>query len=217
MSREEHVMLTYTSKNMRADPLFMRNQYPVLGKWDIPAVKKQEVDLTNLRLIACSDTRIDETEQNRLCGVHFFVDDYRFRNIYNNPEKSLEKFSQYAFLLTPDFSTYADMNQWRQLESVAHSRWCGAFWQSKGLIVIPTVTWSTPSSYQYCYDGIEEGSIVAIGMIGCKNNKTAFLRGYNEMLDRIHPKAIICFGKPFPEMRGNIIVVDYQASRRVVR
>ena len=31
------------------------------------------------------------------------------------------------------------------------------------------------------------------------------------------PEAIICFGKPFAEMKGNIIVVDYNASRKVVR
>ena len=40
----------------------------------------------------------------------------------------------------------------------------------------------------------------------------AFLRGYNAMLERIEPIAIICFATPFPEMQGNIIHVDYQSS-----
>ena len=48
--------------------------------------------------------------------------------------------------------------------------WCGAYWQSKGLTVIPTISWSTPSSYDFCFDGVEENSIVAVGMIGCKQN-----------------------------------------------
>ena len=147
----------------------------------------------------------------------FFVDDYRFNWIYNNPEKSLAKYSQYAFLLTPDFSTYADMNLWRQMESVAKNRWCGAYWQSKGLTVIPTISWSTPSSYDFCFDGVEENSIVAIGMIGCKQNRLNFMRGYYAMLEKIHPETIICFGTPFPEMQGNIVTVDYRASRKVVR
>lgn len=43
------------------------------------------------------------------------------------------------------------------------------------------------------------------------------MNGYNEMLRRIKPKAIICFGKPFEEMEGNIIAVDYLKSRKVVR
>ena len=120
-------------------------------------------------------------------------------------------------LLSPDFSTYADMNLWRQIESVAKNRWCGAFWQSKGLTVIPTISWSTPRSYDFCFDGIEKSSIVAIGMIGCKSNKTEFLRGYNTMLEKIAPEAIICFGEPFDEMAGKIIPIDYHSSRKVVR
>ena len=98
-----------TSKSMRSDNLFMRNKYSGHGKWNIPLIKKQAVDVENISLIACSDTRSNDNETNTKNGVHFFVDDYRFNGIYNNPEKSLRKYSQYAFLLSPDFSTYADM------------------------------------------------------------------------------------------------------------
>lgn len=206
-----------TSKGMRSDNLFMRNEYSSHGKWNIPLIKKQAVDVENISLIACSDTRSNDNETNTKNGVHFFVDDYRFNGIYNNPEKSLRKYSQYAFLLSPDFSTYADMNLWRQLESVAKNRWCGCYWQEQGLTVIPTISWSTPRSYEFCFDGVEKNSIVAIGMIGCKQNKKEFLRGYDYMLSKIEPEAVICFGTPFDEMRGNIIPVDYRSSRKVVR
>lgn len=210
-------MVKNNSKDRRRDPLFMRNQFRSCGQWDIPIVKKQRLNLSDIHLIACSDTRLNDNIVNKRCGVHFFVDDYRFEGIYRNPEKSLQKFSQYAFLLTPDYSTYADMDQWRQIESVAHSRWCGAYWQSKGLIVVPTISWSTPRSYSFCFDSIEQGGTVAIGMIGCKHEKREFMRGYNEMLERLQPENVIVFGTPFSEMRGNIIQVDYLASRKVVR
>lgn len=147
--------MNVNSKNKRLNPLFMRNQFKVEGKFGIPLVKKQDISLQDISLIACSDTQSNASDFNKQSGVHFFVDDYRFENIYRNPERSLKKYSQYAFLLTPDFSTYAEMNTWRQIESIAHSRWVGAYWQSQGLKVIPTVTWSTPSSYDYCFDGIE--------------------------------------------------------------
>lgn len=205
------------TKKMRNHPLFLRNEYEGHGRWEIPRIKKQEIDVSDIRLIAYSDTRSQDNVFNTRCGVHFFIDDYRFMGIYRNPQRSLSKLSQYAFLLTPDYSTYADMKPWRQLESVAHSRWCGAYWQSKGLRVIPTISWSTPSSYAYCFDGIEPEAIVAVGMIGCKRNKRGFLHGYYAMMERLRPKAVICFGSPFPEMEGNIISVDYRASRKVVR
>ena len=99
-------------------------------------------------MIACSDTKSNDSSINTQKGVHFFVDDYRFNGIYNNPEKSLSKYSQYAFLLTPDFSTYADMNLWRQIENVAKK------------------------------DGVEENSIVTFGIIRCKHNRFNFLHRY---------------------------------------
>ena len=202
---------------MRADPLFMRNAYEVCGKWGIPLVKKQPLVSDNISLIAYSATKLHDNEKNMERGVHFFVDDYRFSGIYRNPAKSFEKLSQYAFLLTPDYSAYADMNPWLQLESVAHSRWCGAYWQSLGLIVYPTITWSTSVSFEFCFDGVMPGSIVAVSVLGCTAGKRAFLYGYFAMLKRLQPEAIICLGNPFSEMKGNLIVVDSRASRKAVR
>lgn len=205
-----------TSNQMRHNQLFMRNEFETSGKYNIPLIKSQSISLSNIELISCANTRYNEVNINRKKGVHFFVDDYRFNNVYNNPEKALKKYSQYAFLLTPDFSTYADMNIWRQIESVAKNRWCGAYWQSKGLTVIPTISWSTSQSYEFCFDGVEKNSIVAIGMIGCKHSRLGFMNGYNKMIEKLNPSHIICFGKPFKEMQGNIISIDYLTSRKVV-
>lgn len=206
-----------TSKTMRDNPLFMRNNFKTSGKWGLPLIQKQSLSTDNIVLVACSDTRANDNEENKQKGVHFFVDDYRFNGIYNNPERTLKRYSQYSFLLSPDFSTYTDMDLWRQLESVAKNRWVGAFWQSKGLTVIPTISWGLSQSYEFCFDGVEKGATVAIGMIGCKQSKLNFMRGYNEMLKRLEPEKIICFGSPFDEMQGNIVTVDYRDSRKVVR
>jgi len=206
-----------TGKTMRDNPLFMRNSFATTGKWGIPLVKKQELTTENIMLVACSDTRANDNEANKKKGVHFFVDDYRFSGIYDNPERTLERYSQYAFLLTPDFSTYSDMDLWRQLESVAKNRWVGAYWQSKGRIVIPTVSWSTPRSFEFCFDGVEQHATVAVSTLGCKKAKIDFMRGYEVMMEKLRPEAIICFGDPFSEMQGNLLVVDYRESRKVVR
>ena len=180
----------------------MRNSFDVQGRWNIPLVHKQEVDTRAVSLIACSDTRSQDNTANRKNGVHFFVDDYRFEGIYAHPERTLAKYSQYAFLLTPDFSTYADMDLWRQIESVAKNRWVGAFCQS---------------SFDFCFDGVEKNGIVAVSTLGCRKSKHSFLCGYEAMLNKLSPQTIICFGEPFPEMQGNIVFVDDRASRKVVR
>ncbi len=206
-----------TSIEMRGNALFRRNEFATVGQWQIPLIERQDIDLENVDLISYSDIRFNDNVHNRNKGVHFFVDDYRFEGVYRNPEKSLGRLSQYKFLLTPDYSTYSDMNYWRQIESVAHNRWVGAFWQDQGQIVIPTISWSDERSFDFCFDGIEKHSIVAVGMIGCRRCKVEFIRGYNEMLNRIEPDAIICFGNPFKEMEGRIIPIDYCKSRKVVR
>ena len=210
-------MIKLISKEVRNTYLFLRNTFPTQGKYDFSLIRKQSYDLSNIELISCSNTKKNDTPANKSKGVHFFVDDYRFNGIYNNPERSLDKFLQYAFLLSPDFSTYQEMPLWRQIESVARNRWCGAYWQNKGKIVFPTISWSNTLSFDFCFSGIEKNSIVAIGMVGCKNNKKAFMRGYDEMLNRIDPQAIICLGTPFSEMEGNLIVCNYMDSRKVVR
>ncbi|MDO4459313.1 MAG: DUF4417 domain-containing protein [Clostridia bacterium] len=205
-----------TSKEMRSNPLFMRNQFASEGKWGFPIIKKQKLDISNIELISCSDVSRKDTK-NLHKGVHFFVDDYRFESIYNHPQKSLEKYRKYRFLLSPDYSLYADMEPWRQIESIGKSRWVGAKWQEEGMIVIPTVSWGLSRSFEFCFDGIQKNSIVALGMIGCKQNKKNFLKGYFQMLSKIEPEAIICLGKPFPEMKENIIYIDYVKSRKVER
>ncbi len=205
-----------TSTEFRKENMFLRNEYEVEGKWGFPIIRKQNIDLKNVELIACSDVS-KKDDKNIYKGVHFFVDDYRFEITYNNPKRALERFEKYKFLLTPDFSLYAEMNPWRQIESVGKARWVGAYWQKAGKLVVPTVSWGTTRSYEYCFDGIEKHCVVAVGMIGCKRNKTAFLRGYYQMLNKIEPDAIICLGKSFEEMNGNIIEVDYRESRKVVR
>ncbi len=204
------------SKTFRNSALFLRNGFQTDGVYGFPLIRKQEICLNSVELIARSDTRAND-RNNTNKGVHFFTDDYRFMGTYDHPDRSLEKLRQYRFVLTPDFSLYSEMDPWRQIESIGKSRWVGAYWQSRGLIVIPTVSWAQPSSFRYCFDGIEKTSVVAVGMIGCKHELIAFMKGYNAMLDKIDPAAVICFGTPFPEMRGNIISVDYLSSRKVVR
>lgn len=205
------------SFEFRNNPLFLRNEFEVDGKFQMPIVKKQDFNIDDVGLISISDTKYNDIDINRKKGVHFFVDDYKFEAVYRNPERALVRLSQYAFLCTPDFSTYTNMPYWRQLESVAHSRWCGAFWQDQGQNVLPTISWGKPDSYEFSFGAIEKYSMVAIGMIGCKHSKEEFLAGYNVMLKTIEPSKILCFGKPFDEMGGDIVTVDYILSRKVVR
>lgn len=113
---------------------------------------------------------------------------------------------------------YIEMNRTLQLYNTFRNRWCGAYLASKGIKVISTVNWGNEDTFDFCFDGIPKGSIVAVStyMVREYNNhsdqKEFFMKGYNEMLRRIEPSKIICYSEPFPEMQGNIIYVDYELS-----
>ncbi len=186
---------------------FVRNQFERCGKYDIPLIKKQEIDSDKIQLLGYTKTKMNDNE-NKDKSIHFFMHDWKFDNVYDKPEKALEKLDQYYALLTPEFSMYYDMPLARQIDSVFKSRWCGAFWQSQGMLVIPTMLWGTERSYEFCFDGVEEGSVVAVSTYAREPYKKDFMVGYNKMLEVVKPSAIICYGEPFEEMEGNIKYID---------
>ncbi len=126
-------------------------------------------------------------------------------------EKYYKILAKFEAVLTPDFSLYTDMPLIIQMYSIFKNRWCGAYWQNKGLrTVIPTITWGDEKSYDFCFLGIEEGSIVAISTLNTCKEKELFMKGYNRMLEVIKPQLIYCYGvKPFPKMEGNILWIEY--------
>ena len=163
-------------------------------------------------LIGFDKTHLED--QNHLDRmVHFFLYDYRFERVWKNPDNDIEKLSRYRAVLSPDFSMYLEMAPVMQLYNVFRNRWCGAYWASKGLRVIPTVNWGDESTFDFCFEGIEKGSVVAVSTYMASEHdnrcdqKEWFMAGYNEMLRRIDPEKIICYNTPFPEMQGNIIHV----------
>lgn len=143
--------------------------------------------------------------------VHFFLYDYRFERVWKHPDNDVEKLSRYRAVFSPDFSMYLEMAPVMQLYNVFRNRWCGAYWASKGIRVIPTVNWGDESTYDFCFEGIEKGSIVAVSTYMAvehgnrKDQKEWFMAGYNELLRRINPEKIVCYNTPFPEMQGDII------------
>ena len=200
----------------RNDPMFLRDQFVGAGKYGFPIIRKQRINLDNINLIACTNT-IEDDEEYFDFGVHFFVDDYRFEDIYDNPEVTFSLYSQYNFCCTPDFSVYGEMQPWRQLESVAHSRWVGAWWQSRGMMVVPTMSWDRFPSFEFCFDGVEEGAVIAVATYACRQGQAGFMRGYDTMLERVQPEAVICYGEPFSRMRGEILRVTPQNPRQFHR
>lgn len=143
------------------------------------------------------------------------MDDYKFEAIWNDPEPRVEKLKKYKAVLAPNYSIYTEMPLSLKVYNTFRSRWCGAYLQAKGIKVIPTVVWGEPNTFWFCFDGIAQGSVVAVSTLGVRKEKSLFMQGYNEMIRKVKPKAIICYGEPFEEMQGKIIPIDYAKTNNL--
>lgn len=134
---------------------------------------------------------------NYSAGVHFFLDDYQFERIWKRPDLYIEKLADFDCVLTPDFSLYTDMPLAMQLWNVYRSRLIGQIMQNWGYTVIPTVSWSIPESYDFCFAGLPKHSTVAISIVGIKQRKDRLVlwkAGLDTMIEKIAPKRILVYG-----------------------
>lgn len=197
-------MSTRSSHNWNHQPgyfhsLHLNDRFPSQNRWGIP----QLLPLTQKHLpndLIAYGYRARPTEPFKTPATHFFLDDYRFEYVWRKPRKALPVVRKYPFVLTPDFSLYRDYPLVAQLWNVYRNRWCGAYWQRQGLWVIPTVSWSSAESYPFCFMGISKGSVVAVSAVGVKwrtdlLEHVLFVTGFQEMLQRIDPSAVIAYGK----------------------
>ncbi|MCI0579456.1 MAG: DUF4417 domain-containing protein [Chloroflexi bacterium] len=225
-------MATRTSHRWRHKPgnldaLHATRLFPADNDYGIPALEHTPVTRLPAWLVPYRQ-RVRANEPPDEGAVHFFAEDYRFETVWNRPVKALEALRPYRTVLTPDFSLYRDWPLALQLWNTYRNRWCGRFWQSQGLTVIPTVSWSTAESYDFCFLGVPRRGLVAIGTVGVKLDDPLayqlFLDGFREMVRRLEPVTVLCYGRIPATCQELVEVVTYptrwtsiRAARRAVR
>ncbi|MDD2649237.1 MAG: DUF4417 domain-containing protein [Eubacteriales bacterium] len=131
--------------------------------------------------------------------------------LWTRPTAYISLLKAAGCVIAPDFSLYSDVPFALNIYSHYRKHWCGAYWQKAGIIVIPTICWAGRSSFEYCFDGEPENSIVSVSSVGTQranDTKAAFMLGYDAMLERLKPECILFFGNVPKECRGNIIPVE---------
>ena len=141
------------------------------------------------------------------------MDDYQFERLWNYPDKYIDVLKEYECILSPDFSLYMDMPMPMKIWNIYRSRQIGAYYQSNGIKVIPTISWAERETFEFCFEGIPKGSIVSISTIGVKNNKEAlqiWKDGVDEMIKRIEPSTILVYGGKLDYDYGDIEVIYFE-------
>lgn len=182
--------------------------YIGVGQYNIPQIETvNDIDISDWIGFNYVKSNKNQTENT---GVHFFLDDYQFERVWNDPNRYIGMLKKYGAILSPDFSLYSDFPKAVQIYNHYRKHWLGAYWQENGITVIPTIAWSDKESYDWCFDGEPKGGIVAVSSVGTQRHadtKRLFLNGYEEMMNRLNPSAVMFFGTVPEECEGNIIKI----------
>ena len=198
-----------------------RAQFPCAGFYGIPQMRATHT--VHQKMLRFMDWK--EVDDLSDYVAHFYYDDYKFMSAWRDPDKYIDKLRQFKAVVAPDFSLYTDFPRALQILSCYRRQWVGAYWQSKGIDVIPDVVWGDKESFKYCFDGIPEGGTVAVSTIGIKtdpdwNDKMGdmFRAGYKEMMKRLAPETVLFYGDMFDGLDGNIIRIPsyYEQKRKIL-
>ena len=197
ISEEEHQKNKEDTREKVLDIVNLgKGQFAGTGIYDIPILEP----VTNLppisEWIGFNYVLTDDNPQGK--AVHFFIDDYQFERIWNNPEKYVDKLRQYVCVATPDFSPYGDMPHALQIYNHYRKHWVGAWLQSHGVTVIPTIRCSTDRrSLDWYLDGEPQGGAVIISSMWTSDKSIEDISRleYTTMRDRLKPNKIFVYGK----------------------
>ena len=150
-----------------------------VGEYGIPTLKPVDFD-GDTEFIPFNFAATSKDREKK--SIHFFIDDYQFIRLWNDPDRYIPMLQQFQYVFTPDFSLYTDFPKAVQIFNHYRKHWIGAYMQMYGVKVIPTIAWSTEDSYSWCFDGEPTGGTVAVSSVGCMQNKKS--RELDFVIDR---------------------------------
>ena len=165
----------------------------------VPTLRPYEMESVPKLLVPYNVWRGDHAKGD--C-VHFFISDYMFVGLLQASDDELRELSKAPFVIMADFSQYADMTAEQRRHNSLLNRMVAVRMQCLGVNIIVNATWSTPSSFAYCFDGLPTGCAIAINSNGARRldvSKYLWRRGYEEAIRRLRPSIILRYD---PKMEG---------------
>ena len=191
-------------------------QFEGVGKYDIPYIEPVRELPKITEWIGFNYVLSDKNPEGK--GVHFFVDDYQFERVWNNPDAYVKKLLQYEAVIAPDFSPYGDMPLATQIFNHYRKHWVARYFQERGVNIIPCIRASTDErSLDFYLDGEPRGGIVAISSMWVNKSKELkdyFMREYNLMYETLKPCKVLVYGTKIEGLKGNIEYIESFTSKR---
>lgn len=195
------------------------------GKYDIPVIQPEtNIPIEKLEWIPVDYATVVKDRESK--GIYFYKDDYKFEQYWNNPNKYIPLLQQFGAVLSPDFSIYNDMPLAVNIFMHYKKHWLAAYWQLHGIHVIPTIRWCGEQSYDWCFDGEPQNSIISISSHGTQSDPyeaECFAKHCRVAIGKLNPTKILWYGKCPEEFDWNVTRIKpfiyergiYHAKRRL--
>lgn len=191
---------------------------PTFGEWQIPLIRAPKFDDLPTSSTAF-DKRGNATDLSTTL-LHFYVADRKLRTQIMRPQRFVTDFQGAWGLTSPDFSIGAGMPLQDRVQAVWANRAIGAYYQSRGLRVVPHLRWCNARDLDYCFLGVERGSAVAVSNHGCWRSadlRQGFLQGLPLLIERIQPSVMFVHGtinhSMFRDLQAETTLVHLPSDR----
>lgn len=171
---------TPTSKKLNINNLVLHNLTTYCGQYQLLKVESPQSRIYVSYLANYSDRNDYNKAPNT--AISFYENDIEFdgkNGIYNiiksGNEKQIENFlkrfeNNYLFI-APDYTIIGDYSLANNLSNINKSREVLIWLSLMGKVVIPNVSYTTESSFDYVLDGLEDCRIIALNLLRCINRK----------------------------------------------
>jgi hypothetical protein len=126
-------------------------------------------------------------------GLHCYTDDWRFENIWRNPENSLQHVYDKKIVISPDFSIFPHYTD-EAIKWQLYRCWqIAGFWQHFKVPVIYSINWTNPEQIARHLKFYPETKIIAVRCAG-KNYEAAWRAGAEAVMEIMKPEQVLHFG-----------------------
>lgn len=178
-------------------------QYRGVGEYDVPQIYPIGSLPEVKEWIGFNYVLSDTNPEGK--AVHFFIDDYQFERVWNNPDKYIDKLKQYVCVASPDFSPYSDMPLALQIYNHYRKHWVARYWQEHGIKVVPTIRASKDErSLKWFLDGEPRHGVILMSTMWTKPEyRDDDILFVNKIKSILHPTKVLLYGKQLDYLEGD--------------
>lgn len=169
------------------------------NKYGFPLLPANTVQVNTEKFI---DFHTALSISDRSCGVHFFIDDFKFERLWTYPERYINFLKDFECVIMPDFSLYYNAPEAVGIYNKYRNHWLYCYYTMHGVNMIPLYRLGSPDFFEWSNLGFPpERSVFAVSDIGCRkvNNLKNDFKLSLDNLTRLQPLQVLYFTHSLPD------------------